>query len=260
MHSRNEQIQMVKGISLRANERRSLNCPFCGDTKKKFSIARIDGRIVWNCYRASCDARGAFNTERNQSELKSRLSRSEIALPRKINSIPSILSSVYSHPDAVEYLKSVNSLGAYKDGLVHIKYSPSDNRVLFFNKDKTGAVGRALDKRNPKWWSYGDTSGGIVVGDNSHAVVVEDAASACSVSRIGVTGIALLGTQLTPLIKSKLTEFNRVTIILDKDASSKALSIAKKMAQYTTATAKLTRDDLKWMSVTEINKVVNPEQ
>jgi len=256
MHSRNEQIQMVKGISLRANERRSLNCPFCGDTKKKFSIARIDGRIVWNCYRASCDARGAFNTDRNQSELKSRLSRSEISLPRKINSIPSILSSVYSHSDAVEYLKSVNSLEAYKDGLVHIKYSPSDNRVLFFNKDKTGAVGRALDKRNPKWWSYGDTSGGIVVGDNSHAVVVEDAASACSVSRIGVTGIALLGTQLTPLIKSKLTEFNRVTIILDKDASSKALSIAKKMAQYTRATSKLTRDDLKCLTVLEIQKLL----
>jgi len=256
MHSRNEQIQMVKGISLRANERRSLNCPFCGDTKKKFSIARIDGRIVWNCYRASCDARGAFNTDRNQSELKSRLSRSEISLTRKINSIPSILSSVYSHSDAVEYLKSVNSLEAYKDGLVHIKYSPSDNRVLFFNKDKTGAVGRALDKRNPKWWSYGDTSGGIVVGDNSHAVVVEDAASACSVSRIGVTGIALLGTQLTPLIKSKLTEFNRVTIILDKDASSKALSIAKKMAQYTRATSKLTRDDLKCLTVLEIQKLL----
>lgn len=257
MHSRNEQIQMVKGISLRANERRSLNCPFCGDTKKKFSIARIDGRIVWNCYRASCNARGAFNTERNQSELKSRLSRSEISLPRKINSIPSVLSSVYSHPDAVEYLKSVNSLEAYRDGLVHIKYSPSDNRVLFFNKDKTGAVGRALDKRIPKWWSYGDTSGGIVVGDNSHAVVVEDAASACSVSRIGVTGIALLGTQLTPLIKSKLIEFDRVTIILDKDASSKALSIAKKMAQYTTATAKLTRDDLKCLTVLEIQRLLS---
>lgn len=248
---------MVKGISLRANERRSLNCPFCGDTKKKFSIARIDGRIVWNCYRASCNARGAFNTERNQSELKSRLSRSEISLPRKINSIPSILSSVYSHPDAVEYLKSVNSLEAYNDGLVHIKYSPSDNRVLFFNKDKTGAVGRALDKRIPKWWSYGDTSGGIVVGDNSHAVVVEDAASACSVSRIGVTGIALLGTQLTPLIKSKIIEFDRVTIILDKDASSKALSIAKKMAQYTTATAKLTRDDLKCLTVLEIQRLLS---
>ena len=259
MHSRSEQIQMVKGISLRANERRSLNCPFCGDTKKKFSIARLDGRIVWNCYRASCNARGAFDTERNQSELKSRLSKAEISLPRKINSIPTILSSVYSHSNAVEYLKSVNSLEAYKDGLVHIKYSPSDNRVLFFNKDKTGAVGRALDGRNPKWWTYGDTSGGIVVGDNSHAVVVEDAASACSVSRIGVTGVALLGTRLTPLIKSKLSEFTRVTIILDKDASCKALNIAKTLAQYTSASVRLTSDDLKWLSVDKIREVLSNE-
>lgn len=259
MHSRNEQIQMVKGISLRANERRSLNCPFCGDTKKKFSIARIDGRIVWNCYRASCNARGAFNTERNQSELKSRLSRSEIPLPRKINSIPPILSSVYNHPDAVEYLKSVNSLEACKDGLVHIKYSPSDNRVLFFNKDKTGAVGRALDKRNPKWWSYGNTSGGIVVGDSNSAVVVEDAASACSVSRIGVTGVALLGTRLTPLIKSNLSDFARVTIILDKDASSKSLSIAKTLAQCTNASARLTAVDLKYLSPDKIREVLDCE-
>lgn len=250
---------MVKGISLRANERRSLNCPFCGDTKKKFSIARLDGRIVWNCYRASCNARGAFDTERNQSELKSRLSRAEISLPRKINCIPTILSSVYSHPDAVEYLNSVNSLEAYQDGLIHIKYSPSDNRVLFFNKDKTGAVGRALDGRNPKWWTYGDTSGGIVVGDNSHAVVVEDAASACSVSRIGVSGVALLGTRLTPLIKSNLTKFARVTIILDKDASSKSLSIAKTLAQYTNASARITKDDLKWLSVRKISEVLNYE-
>ena len=118
-------------------------------------------------------------------------------------------------------------------------------------------MGRALDKRIPKWWSYGDTSGGIVVGDNSHAVVVEDAASACSVSRIGVTGVALLGTQLTPPIKSKLSEFTRVTIILDKDASCKALTIAKTLAQYTSASVRLTRDDLKWLSVNKIREVIN---
>jgi hypothetical protein len=101
--------------------------------------------------------------------------------------------------------------------------------------------------------SFGNTEGGIQVGDSKTAVVVEDVASACSVSRVeGVCGYALLGTNITAPIKSRLRHFSCVIIILDKDASSKALRIAKSLQSHLNVKVKLTNEDLKWLNVKEI--------
>lgn len=255
-YNRRDQIDIIKAIRLRDGERKTLDCPFCGG-KKKFSITKIDGRVLWNCYKASCTSRGSYATVRSIDSVKTKLINTQIKSERRLNPLPSILSTPDNHDHVIAYLHSVNSYEAYKSGLIHIMYAPADNRVLFFTKDRSGAVGRALDGRIPKWWSYGDTERGIQVGSGDHVVVVEDAASACSISRLeGVTGYALLGTRVTTPVKEILRHFAKATIILDKDASNKAIIIAKRLNTFLPTTVRLTNDDLKWMSALKLQAVL----
>ena len=256
MYTRRDQIEMVKSIRLKDNERLSIDCPFCGG-RKKFSITRVDGKVIWNCYRASCSARGAYGDTRSITESRSKLVGTTNVYTRTINPIPAILSSVDNHPPAVKYLKSVNSFEAYCRGLIKIKYDPRTNRVLFFNRRGDGAAARALDDRLPKWFTFGNTDGGIIVGEGSCAVVVEDSASACSVSRIdGLTGIALLGTSLSRSIKAHLLKYNSVVIVLDNDASSNAITIGSQMSLDKCAKVRFTNRDLKWLKQSEIREII----
>jgi hypothetical protein len=255
-YTRSDQISIIKSITLREGDSKTLDCPFCYG-RKKFTISKIDGRTIWNCYRASCRIKGAYSTGRSLTAIQNNLNGTVKSTIKKTNQIPPILSDIDNNPDAVEYLKSVNSYDAYKQGLIRIQYYPARNRVLYFNNDNTGAVGRSLDGSNPKWMSFGNTEGGIQVGDSSTAVVVEDVASACSVSRVeGVCGYALLGTNITTPIKSRLRHFRCVIIILDKDASSKALRLGKSLQSHITVQVKLTKEDLKWLDVESISHLL----
>ena len=56
-YSYREQIDVLKKISLAEGERKTLDCPFCGG-RRKFSITKLDGMLLWNCFRASCSAKG----------------------------------------------------------------------------------------------------------------------------------------------------------------------------------------------------------
>lgn len=255
-YSRSDQISIIKSITLRDGDSKTLDCPFCLG-RKKFTISKVDGRTIWNCYKASCTVRGAYTTGRSLAAIKNKISGNIAKPERKTKQIPSVLSGIDNHEGAVSYLKSVNSYDAYKMGLISISYDPAHNRVLYFTQDKQGAVGRALDGRNPKWMTYGNTEHGVQVGNTKHAVVVEDSASACSVVRVpGLTGYALLGTNLTHPIKSRLRHFSCVTIILDMDASSKALRIAKALQMHTNVQVRLTQKDLKWLEAEQITKLI----
>ena len=258
-YSRSDQISIIKSITLRDGDSKTLDCPFCLG-RKKFTISKIDGRTIWNFYKASCTIRGAYNTGRSISAIKNKMNGEVANLDRKIKPIPSVLTSVDNNECAVEYLKSVNSYDAFKMGLVSLSYDPASNRVLYFTHGGKGAVGRCLDNRKPKWMSYGDTQDGVQVGNTKHAVLVEDAASACSVVRVpGLTGYAMLGTNLTAPIKMRVRHFSCVTIILDNDASSKALRIAKALQLHTDVRVRLTKRDLKWLDIRELKELIGYE-
>jgi len=253
-YSYRDQIDILSSIRINDGEKKSLDCPFCGG-RKKFGIVKQDGKLLWNCFRSSCGVKGSYNVGRGASGVKAYL-RGKETKAVYYNSLPSIVSSIDHHKEALSYIESVNSLEAYRDGLIKIKYAPRDNRVLFYTEDGKGAVGRALDGRTPKWYTYGDTSKGIKVGQGI-PVLVEDAPSACSVSRLeGYCGYALLGTRVTPFIKDQLRHFDEVIIILDKDASSKAVSMSRSIQSITKAAVRFTTEDLKWLSVRKILNVI----
>jgi len=230
MFSYRDQIEIIERIKIRESEHKTLDCPFCGGTKK-FTIDRLtDGRLVWNCFRASCNVRGSKSYGRSIEAAKAYANGRQQSKPTpKVLPLPEITTRIENREDASQYIRSVNSYDAYEDGLIDIRYDPKTRRVLFYNSDKTGAVGRALG-RGPKWLSYGDTSTGMHVGKSDIAIVVEDVASACSVARLQeYTGVAILGTHLSNTLKNTLHKYKAVYILLDNDAAQKAAQLTKKL-------------------------------
>ena len=247
-----EQLEVIQSIPLREGDRKVIQCPFCYG-QKKLALSKSDGKLMWNCYRASCNAKGIHTGRRNLQSVKNYLNNKINSKEKYVRPIPSITTSIYNHQPAIDYLKSVNSLDAYKSGYIKIRYDPSDDRVLFYSDN--GAVGRSLSNNNIKWMSYGNTSKGIHIGSGTTAVLVEDVPSACSVSKVdGLVGIALLGTSLTHSIKNSLDKYSATYLVLDKDASVKAIMIKRRVCS--SIKVRLTEADLKHLTVHQIQDLL----
>ena len=255
MYSYRDQLDIIKAIRITDGDRKTIDCPFCGG-RKKFTIDKYDGKIVWNCYKASCNAKGAYSGKRSIEASKAYLAK--MANQKKkpvITSVPTVVTKIDNHPPAIEYIKSVNSWEAYVAGDIKLSYAPAENRVLFHNQAGTGAVGRSLGPARAKWWAYGELPEGIAVGKGTHAVLVEDAPSACSVSRLeNVVGVALLGTNITSSIKKTLNKYDKVTLVLDKDASKKAVYLIRKHSQV--SHLRITEEDLKCLTPKQLDDVI----
>lgn len=234
-----------------------MDCPFCGG-RGTFTISNRDGTRVWNCYKASCPISGSVATDMSVGAIKRRLEGESRASSIRLSpEIPTLLSDPSNHDSVIDYLKLVGSYEAYEQGWVQIRYAPAENRVLFFFHHNQGATGRALDARKPKWKVYGDTSGLFRVGTGDIAVVLEDAASACSVARLPeCSGCALLGTSLSVTHKRELLLYERVVIALDKDASRKAVELKSKLDGRIDVRVALLEDDLKYMSTDAIKRIL----
>ena len=250
-----EQLEVLVGIKLSEGQTRRITCPFCGG-RGTFSISRKNGSRVWNCYKASCGVRGGQGTEMSAEGIKRRLAGQETDMCTS-EPLPIHISRPQSHDRVMEYLRSVGSIEAFEQGLVEVKFSPVDNRVLFYTNNRTGAVGRALDRRKPKWKAFGDTSGLFTVGSGRTAVVVEDAASACA---MGVftecSGCALLGTSISTVQRHQLLTFDTVIIALDKDASRKALRLQRQLEGRVTTRVTYLEEDLKYLTLTDRRRIL----
>jgi len=124
-----------------------------------------------------------------------------------------------------------------------------------------GAVGRALSDSTPKWYKYGTNSTYY-----SHtkaedrvltAVIVEDVLSAITVANyFPVTGFGLLGTSLQQEHIHTLSDFDRVVVALDPDASQKALQHAKDLNNYVNEVKVIKLvDDLKYKNLDDFTKL-----
>lgn len=259
MYSYKDQLEIVKAIRMSDGDCKTLDCPFCRG-RKKFTISKFDGKVVWNCFRASCNVKGIYIAGRSIEAAKKFLAGnvSSRPIPRK-RDIPHITTKIENHPPAMEYLDSVSASVAYSKGLIRVRYAPAEDRVLFYNTLGNGAVGRTLSNKTPKWFSYGELEGGIHVGNGEHAVLVEDVASACAVARDDrLTGVALLGTNISDGIKQTLSDYTKITLVLDNDASRKSLHVVRKLRDG--ATLRFTKKDLKHLTTDEIRELLETPQ
>lgn len=257
-YSYQEQLSIVSKIIMGEGQSRTLDCPFCGG-RKKFTLSKTeDGVLLWNCYRASCPVRGSYQGKRSTTSLRKALSGSPLpsgVQVRKTTPIPAITKNIRNEEAALSFVQANNCLEAYDNGYINIRYAPAEKRVMFYNADETGAVGRSLVGHKAKWWTYGDVSKGIHVGVGTTAVLVEDTPSACAVSRLhGVVGVALLGTNITEHIRNSLKIYNNLYIVLDNDASVKAITLARSLSND--VKVRLTKNDLKHLSVNQIEEVL----
>ncbi len=263
MYNRSEQIEILKSVKVKEGTSRTMDCPFCLG-KRKFSITNDNGTILWNCYKASCGARGAYRKGMSLELIKDRLDGSyERPRPKyKGNPIPEILSKPTNHPRVMDYLKRVNCLSAFNSGQVKIRYAPADDRCLFFVNDNYGAVGRSMSEESlPKWMTYGDTSCLFEWGKKgTTGVIVEDVPSACAVGSTDLfTGIALLGTNLGTKHKHLLKSYESLVIALDSDAKKKSLLLLEQLQGLNKVTVRFLTKDLKYCSREEITKVMSNE-
>lgn len=251
-----EQLETLNGIRLKSGEHRRVDCPFCGG-RNTFTLSSVDGTLLWNCYKASCGIRGSKGVGRSADQIRAKLADQKLAQSRRTDPIPRVVSDPANHPAVMTYLSQNGCMPAYENRWISILYAPAEDRVLFCNADKTGAAGRALFGQKPKWKVYGDTTSILTVGMGTTIVLVEDAASACSVARVdGLVGGALLGTNLSPHQKAQLRSYENVVVALDKDASRKALSLQAKIQGLKPVRVRFLTEDLKYLSPVQIVELI----
>lgn len=120
----------------------------------------------------------------------------------------------------------------------------TENGLPYTTTKIVDAVGRSLSKYGAKWHRYADSGLPFICGNSETCYVVEDSASAVAVSQHG-TGLALLGTNLSNEVLDIVVKYPYVIVCLDKDASSKAIRMKNRIAQFTRANVKLLEVDPK---------------
>lgn len=235
------------------------HCPACGG-RNTFTISRVHGKVLWNCYKASCRVSGATQQERSKSEIASQIRRTITDYhPHENFSLPSHFTPFSDNSRALKYLERNNCLDAFQNQRARILYDPKQDRVVFLvmeNGQAYDAVGRSLSRNTvPKWYRYGKSQKLFTAGDHSQAVLVEDAASACAVSPVA-TGVALLGTNMKDADLTQLKKYEKVFVCLDPDATRKALDIHKYLSYFVPSTIIRINDDLKYYPAQEIRKLL----
>lgn len=245
-YSYQEQINIVKDIRIKEDQTKRIMCPFCFGVNT-FTLTNKSGDLLWNCYKASCTAKGLYKGIASVESLRNKINNVKKETNIIKNPIPSILSEPTNHKVVLDWLESNNCLDQVIKNEVTVKYSPKERRVLFFYPNNLGALGRTLIPGHmPKWKQFGDTTGLFVAGTGSIAVVVEDCVSAVAVSQLkSVTGISLSGTNLSTKQKHLLSKYSSINISLDKDASRKAKQLVEQLIPFSSVTTTLIEKDLK---------------
>jgi len=259
-----QQLLVIEGLFIPPDTSIRMDCPFCHG-KNTLSVDTATNNINWFCFHASCKAKGKYTGEKDMNYVNSTFNTNN-----KTNDVhfemPDSFTTVYSNDKAMKYLHKNNCWEAWSLGRATIKFDVAQNRVVFCVKDpKTdeivGAVGRGLTSRvYPKWYMYGNKDVPFSCGllEHKEAILVEDCASACAVSNV-LTGIALMGTSLKESHKKHLTQYKKLYIGLDRDATIKSFDIANELKSYGVKNVhvKVLEDDLKYYKTNEIKDMFN---
>lgn len=240
----------VESLPIQVGGRLRSDCPVCGKTNT-FSVTDTGLTRLWYCFHADCHTRGQTSVTLTKDSVKrafaDKITKSESV--DKTFEIPDTFISLSRNLDAESYVRRVGAYDAYLAGLADIRYDVRQHRVVYMIKNDTrivDAAGRALRNIKPKWYRYNDGKFPFCCGSSRSALVVEDAASACSVSNI-ITGVALLGTNLQQSHIDVLTKYDKVFVALDKDATATALKMVTRLSSRVPTKLIILQQDLKDM-------------
>ena len=228
------------------------DCPICGRINT-FSVTDTGFERLWHCFHADCYTKGStgmqLTKENSKVAFKERIEKTTEQTEEFV--IPDTFVSLSRSELAKEYVRKVGSLDAYLSGLADIRYDFQQDRVVFLVKSLSNgrvvdATGRSLSNRKPKWRRYGKAKSPFICGRGDNIFMVEDCPSACSVSGL-TTGMALMGTSLLDEHLQVIKKFKKVYIALDKDATSKAILMVRKLRNYVPTKLIVLNKDLKDM-------------
>lgn len=247
----------VESLDIQPMGRYRSDCPVCGK-KNTFSVNDDGMQRLWFCFHADCNVSGRTGISLTRDFAKLAMKKQEQKISKDMLTkfeLPNTFVSLSRNLDAELYVKSVNAYDAYLSGRADIRYDFKRNRVAYVVKNGNNVVdaaGRAIDGRNPKWYRYGNSSLPFYCGSSSTAIVLEDCASACSVSALA-TGVALLGTNLLEPHIEMLRRYERVFVALDKDATDKAVSMVKVLCRQVPTKLMVLSRDLKNLTKEELD-------
>ena len=222
----------VESLDIQPMGRYRSDCPVCG-RPNTFSVTDEGMQRLWFCFHADCNVSGktGLTLSRDHANLAFKRSQADVPVPRTSNTyeLPNTFVSLSRNLDAELYVRSVHAYDAYLSGRADIRYDFKSNRVVYLVKHEgkvVDAVGRSLDGKGAKWYRYGNSRQPFIVGSGDKCIVLEDCASACAVSASSV-GFALLGTNLLDEHIHHLSNYQKIFVALDKDATDKALDMVK---------------------------------
>ena len=241
----------VESLDFPSLTRYRSDCPVCGK-KNTFSVSDDGLQRLWYCFHADCNVSGRTGitlTKNHASKMfEKRAERPPDPTPQTFT-VPDTFVSLSRSIEAELYVKRVQSYDAYLAGRADIRYDFQRNRAVYLVKNGNkvvDAAGRSIDGRTPKWYRYGASKRPFTCGVHTCAILVEDCASACSVSN-NATGIALLGTNLLTEHVDILKQYDRVFVALDKDATDKAISMVRTLHSHVPTKLIVLKTDLKNM-------------
>ena len=238
----------VESLDIQPMGRYRSDCPVCGK-KNTFSVNDDGMQRLWFCFHADCNVSGrtGIKLSRDFAKLAIKKPTQRVDTPESKFVIPDTFVSLSRNLDAELYVKSVNAYDAYLSGRADIRYDFKRNRVAYLVKQGNNvvdAVGRSIDGRGAKWYRYGNSRYPFLCGAGDTCVIVEDCASACSISNIS-TGLALLGTNLLDEHIGVVSNYQKIFVALDKDATDKALGMVKILCRHVSTKLMVLQRDLK---------------
>ena len=234
------------------------DCPVCY-RHNTFSVTDTGFERLYYCFHADCHTKGSTGVQLTKEN--SKVAFKERVTKQTDNAdfvVPDTLVSLSRSKEAEAYIRKVGSYDAYLNGLVDIRYDFQQDRVVYLVKIDNKIVdgtGRSLNGRKPKWRRYGTSKYPFVCGNADNCVVVEDCPSACSVSDV-TTGVALMGTTLLDEHVDIIKKYKKVFVALDKDATSKAYMMVRKLRNYVPTKLIVLNKDLKDMERGERNEFI----
>jgi len=240
-------LKILNDIDVGIGETVRTNCPVCKGYNT-FTITNDMGKLMWNCYKASCTVKGNEKTRLSVEQInKKKEQQKEFVMPEYI--VPH-----RNRGHVLDFLHRWAIIYAQVD----ILYDVREDRVVFPVMNDgvfVDATGRALAEwRQPKWKRYGFSPFPYRYGIGDVAVVVEDCVSAVVAGNVnGFVGVALLGTTLLEQHKQILSQFSTVLVALDPDALTKAVKMTQDIPN-----SKLLRlnNDLKYQRKDDIDMMI----
>jgi len=204
------------------------------------------GDIMWNCFKAGCNARGAVSVNMTAEQIIDRMSDGPTLDPPPFE-LPHYVMS--SYPYSLRFKAKYNLHES-----IEILWDVKDQRYVFpiyLDGNLVDATGRSENGKTPKWLRYGDSGVPYRAGDIDErtAVVVEDCISAAVIGSdfMNLVGVALLGTSMGEMHKEVLSRYDHVIIALDPDALPKTIQMAKELRNHVRlVTVMQLKDDIKY--------------